>query len=154
MTILLGLSAAVSAQRSQPAPACKADDQPCQAIDRLEVEWNMINELSDPEGKRRMLAFDSYHVGPSGRLYDKPADIAAAKLANERQSQYAEVRFFIAGKRIRVYGEVAVVTASGSSITTNGGCKSAGRPFRFVHVWEKREGIWYLAVDQVTAVEN
>lgn len=27
-----------------------------------------------------------------------------------------------------------------------------GTPFRFVHIWEKRNGTWLLIVDQVTAV--
>jgi hypothetical protein len=153
-TILFGLSLAVSAQHTKSAPACKSDDKPCQEIDRLEVEWNIINELSDPDGKERMLAFDSYHVGPSGRVYDKRADVAAAKLADQRRSPYASVRYLISGKRIRVYGNVAVVTGNGSSIVTEGGSKTAGRAFRFVHVWECREGIWYLTVDQVTAIEN
>lgn len=154
IAVLFALAVAASGQRKESLPACAPADKPCHAIDQLEVEWNIINELSDPDGKDRILAHDSYHVGPSGRLYDKPADIVAAKLANQRRSPFATVRYFISGKRIRIYGNVAVVTGNGSSIVTEGGTKTAGRPFRFVHVWECRESAWYLVVDQVTAIEN
>jgi ketosteroid isomerase-like protein len=124
-------------------------------IERLEIEWNRINEVSDPEGKQRLLADDSYHVGPSGRIYNKDQDIEAAIASRaQKDASNTTVKFVIAGRRIRLYKGVAVVTATGNSITTRDGQTRRGNYFRAVHVWEKRGGVWQLVVDQVTGVGN
>ena len=122
---------------------------------RLEAEWNTINEVSDPEGKQRLLAEDSYHVGPSGRLYNKAQDIEAMITSRkQKQSTNSSLKFLMSNHRIRMYKDVAVVTATGTSITTRDGQKRKGGSFRVIHVWEKRDGDWLLLVDQVTGMAN
>jgi uncharacterized protein (TIGR02246 family) len=122
-------------------------------ITQLEMEWNTINEISDAEGKERLLTDDSYHVGPSGRLYNKAQDVEAMVTSRQqKQSTNSSVRFLTSNQRIRIYKDVAVVTATGASITTRDGQERKGASFRVIHVWEKREGVWLLAVDQVTAI--
>ena len=124
-------------------------------IERLEIEWNRINELSSAEGKQRLLADDSYHVGPSGRTYTKAQDVAGMEASfKEKQESNTTVKFVITDKRIRLYNEVAVVTATGISITTQNGARRVGNSFRAIHIWEKRDGRWQLVVDQVTGVAN
>lgn len=123
------------------------------AIQDLEVEWNRANEVSDAESKRRLLAEDSYHVGPSGRLYTKQQDIEATELSyRQKQASTTALKFFIKDRNIRLYKNVAVVTATGWSMTTQEGQQRRGRTFRALHVWEKRDGRWQLVVDQVTGV--
>ena len=123
-------------------------------IERLEIEWNRINEISDVEGIERLLADDSHHVGPSGRLYTKSQDIEAQRASRERkESAGSTLRFIVSNQKIRLFNDVAVVTAPGSSVTTLAdGTKRYGNSFRTVHVWEKREGRWVLIVDQVTGI--
>lgn len=122
-------------------------------IERLEAEWNRIHEVSDAEGKARLLAEDSYHVGPSGRLYNKQQDVEEARLAFERkQNDKSITKFYFENRKIRLYKDVAVVTATGWSIVTRNGVERRGRSFRGVGVWEKRNGRWQLVVDQVTGV--
>src|SRR5688500_13910912 len=88
-------------------------------IERLETEWNWINEVSDVEGIGRLLADDSYHVGPSGRLYTKGQDIEAQRASRERkESAGSTLRFIVSNQKIRLFNDVAVVTATGSSVTT------------------------------------
>ena len=125
-------------------------------IERLEFEWNRINEVSDPEGKRLLLAEDSYHVGPSGRTYTRDQDIAAARAAREQNlASNSTLRFTMTNQWIRLYKDIAVVTATGTSVrTTQDGQTRKGNPFRVVHVWEKRDGRWQLIVDQVTGAGN
>ena len=121
------------------------------AIEALEVEWNRENEVSDVEAKQRLLAEDSYHVGPSGRLYTKQQDIEATEFAyRQKQASTAVLKFFVENQKIRLYRNVAVVSATGWSVTTKDGQERRGRPFRSLHVWEKRDGRWQLVVDQVT----
>lgn len=122
-------------------------------IERLEDEWNLINEISDADGKQRLLADDSYHVGPSGRRYSKEQDIAAMKSSRgAKDESNRELKFSMSDRRIRLYGDAAVVTATGQSVSTINGVTKRGNIFRVVHVWEKREGKWFLVVDQVTTV--
>jgi ketosteroid isomerase-like protein len=125
------------------------------AIERLEVEWNRANEVSDVESKRRLLAEDSYHVGPSGRLYTKQQDIEATELAyRQKRAPTAVLKFSVENQKIRLHKNVAVVTATGWSVTTKDGKERRGGSFRSLHVWEKRAGRWQLVVDQVTGVAN
>jgi uncharacterized protein (TIGR02246 family) len=122
-------------------------------IERLENEWNIINEVSDAEGKTRLLAEDSYHVGPSGRLYNKQQDVGAMiSSRQQKRSTNSTVKFLMSNQRIRMYKDIAVVTATGTSINTRDGQERTGGSFRVIHVWEKRDGKWLLSVDQVTAI--
>ena len=157
--ILFGTATTTVAQdttESNPAGTSASRERDRQEIERLEAEWNAINEVSDAEGKRRLLAEDSYHVGPSGRLYNKALDIEAARLSyKQKQASNAITKFEITDLRIRLYEGVAVVTASGRSVTTTqDGQTRRGSSFRAVHVWEKRDGRWQIVVDQVTGGSN
>ncbi len=151
--LVVFVACAVLGQRS--ATSTRVADADLREIERLEVEWNTINEVSDEEGKRRLLADDSYHVGPSGRLYNKSQDIAAARLSYEqKQASNSSLKFVITNRKIRLYSNVAVVTATGWSITTRDGQQRKGNSFRVVHVWEKRDGRWQIVVDQVTRIAD
>jgi ketosteroid isomerase-like protein len=122
-------------------------------IERLEAEWNRINEVSDPDGKSRLLADDSYHVGPSGRLYNKQQDVEDARISYERKQKDESItKFYFKNRDIRLYSDVAVVTATGWSMVTKDGIERRGNSFRVVHVWENRDTGWQLVVDQVTGV--
>jgi uncharacterized protein (TIGR02246 family) len=146
--VMIAAGSVFGQQRS--APSRTAD---LRAIEAVEVEWNLANEVSDAEAKRRLLADDSYHVGPSGRLYTKQQDIEATEASyRQKQASTRMLRFFVENRKIRLYNNVAVVTATGWSVTTKDGTERRGSSFRSLHVWEKRRGVWQLVVDQVTAV--
>ena len=155
ITISFGLllSATLAVWSQQDEHPSNLRDTDLRSIERLEDDWNRMNEVSDVEGKGRLLASDSYHVGPSGRLYNKRQDIEDTRLAYDRkQADKSITKFSVENRRIRLNGNVAVVTATGRSSVTRDGQERRGNPFRVVHVWEKREGQWFLIVDQVTAV--
>jgi uncharacterized protein (TIGR02246 family) len=150
---LVTLAAGAVFGQQSGASSTYADD--LREIQRLEAEWNRINEVSDAEGKARLLSEDSYHVGPSGRLYNKAQDIEAMiSSRREKQASSRSLRFLISDMRIRLYHDVAVVTATGTSINTRDGQSRRGASFRAIHVWEKVDGVWFLAVDQVTGIAN
>ncbi|MFL6468952.1 MAG: nuclear transport factor 2 family protein, partial [Pyrinomonadaceae bacterium] len=113
------------------------------------------NEESSVNGKLRLLADDSYHVGPSGRTYTRAQDIAATEASyKQKQETNTTVKFAMTDQKIRLYKDVAVVTAMGMSITTQNGERRVGSRFRAIHVWEKRDSRWQLVVDQVTGLAN
>ena len=147
----------VAQQKAQPdaQTETRLHERDVREIERLEDEWNTINEVSDVEGKRRLLAEDSYHVGPSGRLYNKAQDIEATKLSyDQKQASGSDLKFIITNRRFRLNGDIAVVTMTGRSVTTRDGTQREGSSFRAVHVWERREGRWQIVVDQVTGVSK
>ena len=78
-------------------------------------------------------------------------DIEATEFAyRQKQASTAVLKFFVENQKIMLYRNVAVVSATGWSVTTKDGQERRGRPFRSLHVWEKRDGRWQLVVDQVT----
>ena len=82
-------------------------------------------------------------------------DVEATKLAyDQKQVAGSDLKFIISNRRIRLNGDMAVVTRTGKSVTTRDGTKRHGNPFRAVHVWERREGRWQIIVDQVTGVSK
>jgi uncharacterized protein (TIGR02246 family) len=152
LAALVTLAAGAAFGQQSEASSTSAD---LREIQRLEAEWNTINEVSDAEGKARLLTDDSYHVGPSGRLYNKAQDIEAMRSSRQqKEAANSSVKFLIHNRRIRLFEGVAVVTVTATSITTQNGQQRHGRPFRAIHVWEKRGGRWFLTVDQVTAIGN
>src|SRR5687767_13214713 len=119
ITVLVGLAASAALSQGPETSSRSAD---LHEIERLEAEWNTINEVSDAEGKARLLSDDSYHVGPSGRLYNKAQDIAAMRSSRaEKEAANRSLKFLIHNRRIRLYDGVAVVTATGSSVSTQDG---------------------------------
>src|SRR5688572_14009569 len=105
-------------------------------IEGLEVEWNRANEVSDADSKGRLLADDSYHVGPSGRLYNKTQDVEAMRQSRlQKEAANSSLKFIISNRKIRLYADIAVVTLTGTSITTRDGQQRRGGSFRAVHVW-------------------
>lgn len=99
LTAFLLFAAPVFGQQSD-APSTSAD---LREIQRLEAEWNTINEVSDAEGKARLLTEDSYHVGPSGRLYNKAQDIEAMILSRrQKQESNTTLKFLISDMTIRL----------------------------------------------------
>lgn len=129
----------------------KVEESEPQKIERLEAEWNKANEVSDPEAKHRLLAPDSYHVGPSGRTYNNSQDIQMARASEAARVPGESFKYETSDQNIRIFDGIAVVTGTGRSIKGKDPIK-LGTPFRFVHIWEKRNGTWLLIVDQVTAV--
>ena len=149
---VLTLTATISFGQDSRASSSQPAD--LREIERLEAEWNTINEVSDASGKERLLADDSYHVGPSGRLYNKAQDVEAMRTSRrQKEASKTKLVFVVTNPRIRMYEGVAVVTLTGYSMTTlPDGTQRRGGSFRAVHVWEKRDEEWLIIVDQVTGI--
>lgn len=153
-TLCPALSFVCLAQGNNQSQSKVKQSRDYQEIERLEVEWNNINEVSDAEGIQRMLADDSYHIGPSGRFYDKTQDVATQRLARERKrAANSFPKFITQERRIRLFKDAAVVTGLGATLVTKDGQQRLTGQFRFVHGWQRRGGRWQLIVDQVTAVK-
>lgn len=153
--LCLALSFVCLAQKNDQSQTKETQSKTYQEIERLEIAWNTINEQSDAEEMRQMLADDSYHVGPSGRVYDKTQDITTQRSARERkEATNSFPKFVTLERQIRLFKNVAIVTGLGGRLITKDGREMVTGQFRFIHVWEKRNGQWQLIIDQVTAVTN
>ena len=153
--LCLTVSFVCFAQRNNQSKSKAIPNKDYQEIERLEIEWNTINEVSDADGKERLLTDDSYHIGNDGRFYDKSQDVEIQRAARERKkASNSIVKFHISDKRIRVFKDVAIVTGLGTTFVTKEGQKRITGQFRFIHVWEKRTNNWKLTVDQTTSVRT
>jgi ketosteroid isomerase-like protein len=153
--LCLALPVVCFAQQKNRVPSKATQSKAYNEIERLEIEWNTVNEVSDAEGKERLLADDSYHIGSDGRFYDKIQDVAIQREARKRKKATNNVvKFDIADRQIRLFKDVAIVTGLGTTFVTTNGQKRLSGQFRFVHIWEKRGARWRLTVDQTTAVRN
>jgi ketosteroid isomerase-like protein len=149
--VLFAMTPKATGQAASREPAGPFSGGDLAEIERLEEAWNVANEISDADAKLMMLADESYHVGPSGRVYNKSQDIAATVAARrQKDASTSTLRFLITGKLIRMFKDVSVVTATGISVTTQDGTIRIGSRFRSIHVWEKQGTRWRLIVDQVT----
>lgn len=112
-------------------------------FEKLERLWSQAIVSNDAGTIGRFMADDWVIVGESGitQKDDFLASVASGDLTHEKMEGSV--------KRVRVYGDIAVVTARG---TNNGHYK--GQPFSadewITDVFQKRDGRWRCVVTQLT----
>ncbi|HEX4484863.1 MAG TPA: nuclear transport factor 2 family protein [Terriglobales bacterium] len=93
------------------------------------------------------LADDYVAIGPLGTVTTKTEAVAARK---NSQLHYESVDF--SEVAVRVYGEMAIVTARAEVKGTDLGQDFSG-PYRFTRVWVKHNGEWKTVSYQATATQ-
>ena len=99
-----------------------------------------------------LLADDSYLEEAGRKEYTKAHHVAPLETSIEPnpESKTTISWFFVVDMTIRMYDDVAVVTAIGRSTTSENGVACYGSAVSAVHVLEKRGGRWQMAADQET----
>jgi ketosteroid isomerase-like protein len=95
----------------------------------------------------RSLADDYVAIGPLGNVTTKTEAVAARK---NSQLHYESVDF--SEVAVRVYGEMAIVTARAEVKGTDLGQDFSG-PYRFTRIWVKHNGEWKTVSYQATATQ-
>jgi len=107
-----------------------------QTVSRLEREVGVALERRDLNTLRRLFADDFVGINPIG------AEVAKADvLAQIGSSDYEPESIVNDVRRVRVYGNVAVVTAQGTARGTYKG-QRADMVFVYTRIWVEREGTW------------
>jgi hypothetical protein len=115
----------------------------------LELERHTKDAMvhSDSTFTDRSLADDYVGIGPLGNVITKAEAVAARK---NSQLHYDSVDF--GEVAVRVYGEMAIVTARAEVKGTDLGQDFSG-PYRFTRVWVKHNGEWKTVSYQATATQ-
>jgi ketosteroid isomerase-like protein len=117
-----------------------------QAIVRLEREVGEALQRRDVGALGRLFADDFFGINPIGAEIGKGDILTQIGSADyEPESIVNEVR------RVRVFGDVAVVTAQG---TARGKFKGhrADMVFTYTRVWVNRDGVWQAVAAHASAV--
>lgn len=153
--IALSLSScAATADKATASPAAIAaaatetNAQIEQEIIKLENEGCDIAIKRDVKRLEQMLADDTFITDLNGKVFDK-----AGLLTQAKNDPYQWESFTNSEYKVRIYGEVVVVT-----FLTTGSGKLNGQPVkgqaRSTDTWVKQKGQWKLAVSQGTIVEG
>ena len=102
---------------------------------------------SDATFTERSLAEDYVAIGPLGEVITKAEVIASRRTS---QTHYQSVDF--SEVAVRVYGDMAIVTARAEVKGTDLGQDFSG-PYRFTRVWVKHNGEWKTVSYQATATQ-
>ncbi|MFP5288258.1 MAG: nuclear transport factor 2 family protein [Thermoanaerobaculia bacterium] len=133
IALLLGLFAAFDA---------RSEGLPEQELKALEQSRTEAIRTGDMETLDRLYADDFHGVTTAGQVVDKAALLPVFKGVDRR------LTFANGDMQVRVIGKVALVSGlvkgrAGDEVVTE---------FRYLHVYEKREGRWQLTAGQSTPV--
>jgi ketosteroid isomerase-like protein len=135
LALLMPLLVACGAarQNAAPPPGLEADVQAAQEIMKLEEEWGVALSRRDTAFFSRILADEFVTTG--GEAIRTKQEVI--KELGSGTGPLAAPR--LQSTRVRVYGDVAVITGL---VRFNGPAGGAASPTRFTEVWVKRNGNW------------
>jgi ketosteroid isomerase-like protein len=117
-----------------------------EAIVQLEREVGEALTRGDVQALQRLFADDFAGINPVGAEIAKADVIATAgSIDYEPESIVNEVR------RVRIFGDVAVVTAQGTARGRYKG-QQADMVFVYTRIWVYRDGVWQAVAAHASAV--
>jgi ketosteroid isomerase-like protein len=114
----------------------------------LNRRWMRAYVDRDVEFLERHLAEDYVSTFPDGAVLDRKGEIEALKSGAVTISSMQPSEM-----RVRLYGEVAVITGQSTIRAKVGGREESG-DYRFTDVWAKRGKLWQAVASQVTRIAN
>ncbi len=125
-----------------------------QAVMDAEHHWEEALKQFDSEAMQSLLAEDDVQTDFKGVVQDKASWIESLKqvAANVRSGQ-SEWEISFSDEKVRIYGDVAIVTGQGTFKGHGKGGAPVTRVIRFTNVWVNREGALQLVNYQATLIE-
>ncbi len=112
----------------------------------VENHWAEATVKGDVQALERLYTDEYLAIDPAGATFNKAQDIANVKSGNFKLATYK-----LDEMKVRVHGEVAVVTGRNTIKATYMGKDMSGA-YRFTDVFVKRDGRWQVLTTQGTAV--
>ena len=112
----------------------------------LENHWGEATVKGDVQALERLYTDEYLAIDPAGATFTKAEDIANVKSGN-----FKLATFKLDDVKVRVHGEVAVVTGRNTIKAMYMG-KDISGAYRFTDVFVKRAGRWQVLTTQGTAV--
>ena len=110
---------------------------------KIENEWWDADKKKDTKTLRRMLADDWFYLGPQGTM-TKAQELAEAEKRDENIESVS-----LMDMKVRVYGDVAIVTMREHENSTKKNADSSG-DYLYTDVFVKRQGRWQAVNSQGT----
>jgi ketosteroid isomerase-like protein len=129
-----------------PETSMEASDRDIQEVERLERSFGEAITRGDGAALDRLIADDFVATNPLARAVDKKQTIA--ELVSPDYELESLVNEDI---HVRLFGDVAVVTARGTAKGRYKGQDTSGQ-FRYTRIWVKREGQWQAVAAQATMI--
>ena len=146
---VLGLSTACGqATESRSDPASATNENVEQVLTKMEQDWVQALIKGDAAFHESLLADDYVGVGPSGLIRNK-----AESVADVRSGAGTTESMNINGVKVRVFGDVAVVTYSQTEKSQYRGKDTSG-PTRWTDIFVKRNGKWQIAANHGSRVDD
>jgi hypothetical protein len=133
--------------QAQARVASPHEEEVIREVLELERQTKDAMMHSDAGFTERSLADNYIAIGPLGNVITK-SDALAARRAS--QLHYESVDF--SEVAVRIYGDMAIVTARAEVKGTDLGQDFSG-PYRFTRVWMKHNGEWKTVSYQATATQ-
>jgi ketosteroid isomerase-like protein len=145
IAVLMVLAGCGGHQPKEPAPAAGPPTERAQMeLAQVEVAWSRALEAHDTAFFRQTLADDFIATGG-------PTVLTKAEfLADLGRAKQAPLPYRLRDTRVRVYGDVGIVTGL---ITFENPTGPAGPPSRYTEVWVRREGRWQAVHGHYNPVE-
>jgi len=113
---------------------------------KVEEELDQAFAKGDTATLDRIWADDVIYTSASGQVFTKAQYPERFRSGARKFDSFAHDDI-----RVRLYGNMAVLTGRSTSVLHDGGKLSAG-PRRFTHIYVKQDGRWRLVAHQVTDV--
>ena len=113
----------------------------------LNRQWMEAYVRRDSQFLERYLSEDYVSTFPDGNVLDKKGEIESLKSGSAAITEMMPREM-----KVRIYGEVAVITGQ-SSIKARVAGQEASGEYRFTDVWAKRN-IWQAVASQVTRIAD
>jgi ketosteroid isomerase-like protein len=144
MRYILGLM--VAGALVAPAGRAQVSNAPEQELIRLENAWKEAVVKRDAAALHRFYADEYVGTDQEGMVWNKAQDMAIDTTGISRLASSK-----LDDRKVRLYGDVAVVTGRDTSQGTLLGHAVSGQS-RFTDVFVKREGRWQCVASQATSV--
>ena len=112
----------------------------------VETHWGEVTVKGDLQALERLYADEYLAIDPAGATFTKAQDIANVKSGNFKLET-----FKLDEVKVRVHGEMGVVTGRNTIKATYMG-KDISGVYRFTDTFVKRAGRWQVITTQGTAV--
>ena len=127
-----------------PAGWAQVSNSPEEEFIKLENAWKQAVVKRDAATLQRLYADEYVSTDQEGMVWNKAQDIDIDTKGASRLTSYK-----IDGVKVRLYGDVAVVTGHNTSSGTLHGSAVSGQS-RFTDVFLKRDGRWQCVASQTT----
>ena len=114
---------------------------------KIENEWWQADKTKDAKALDRILADDWFYLGPKGTM-TKAQELADLEKRDENIESLT-----LMDMKVRVYGDVAIVTLREHEKSTKSTTDSSG-DYLYTDVFVKRQGHWQAVNSQGTALTH